>query len=146
MKPRILVVDDEQAFAESLAERLELRGYDATTVFNGTDAVAKVSEANYDVVILDVFMPDKGGLEVLKEIKAIKPLTEVVMLSGHSEVETAIEGMRAGAYHFLLKPAESDDLLSKIDEAHQRKAQQEQRIRDAKVQDYVESPRSALKD
>lgn len=146
MKTRILLVDDEEQFAESLAERLSMRDYDVTVSFTGSDALSKVAELNYDVVILDVQLPDKNGVEVLAEMKKLKPLTEVVMLSGHAEVATAIEGMKAGAYDFLLKPADSEDLFLKLQSAADRKARTEERIRDAKVSGYVSSPRSALDD
>lgn len=144
MKMRLLIVDDEEQFLDSLAERLTLRNYDVTTASSGSDALDKIHKFNFDVVVLDVFMPDKNGLEVLQEVKRVQPLTEVLMLSGHAEVETAIEGMKAGAYDFLLKPAESDDLFKKIEKAYRRKADHEDRIREAKVADYIASPRSAL--
>ena len=144
MLTRILLVDDEEQFVESLADRLRLRNYNVTTCLNGTDAIAQLEQLNFDVVILDVQMPDINGLEVLKRIKEMKPLTEVLMLSGHAEVENAIEGMKSGAFDFLIKPAESDELFAKINKAYERKAEQEQRIRDAKVASYIASPRSAL--
>lgn len=146
MKRLILIVDDEEQFADSLAERLRMRDYHVTVALTGGDAVKAVDKTNFDVVILDVQLPDLNGVEVLKKIKQAKPLTEVVMLSGHAEVETAIEGMRAGAFDFLLKPADSDDFFIKIEKAGDRKAEHEERIRAAKVSDYVSSPRSALED
>jgi DNA-binding NtrC family response regulator len=146
MKWQVLIVDDEEQFAESLAERLTIRDYYVSVVFTGQGALDAVSQTNFDVVILDVQLPDLNGIEVLKKLKDIKPLTEVVMLSGHAQVENAIEGMKAGAFDFLVKPADSDDLFDKIEKAGERKAQQEERIRAAKVSDYVSSPRSALND
>jgi len=79
MKAKILIVDDEENFANSLAERLSIRDYKATTSVNGQDAIEKVSCNNFDVVMLDVIMPGMDGLKVLREIKRIKPLTEVIM-------------------------------------------------------------------
>ena len=79
-------------------------------------------------------------------IKKIKPLTEIIMLTGHATVETAIEGMKLGATDFLMKPCETEDLVSKIQKAHDRKAEQEERIREAKAQDIIASPRSVLKE
>jgi DNA-binding NtrC family response regulator len=145
MKARILIVDDEAEFVEALAERLTIRDYDVTTSFNGEDALEKIKQYNFDVVFLDVRMPGMDGLEVLREVRNIKPLTEVIMLTGHATVETAIEGMRVGAFDFLLKPCETEALIEKIEKAYERKGQQEERIRDAKVQDFISSPRSALK-
>jgi len=146
MKIRLLLVDDEKEFIDSLADRLSLRDYDVAVAYGGEQGLSMALAQNYDVVILDVFMPDKDGLTVLRALKTAKPLTEVLMLSGHAEVETAIEGMKAGAYDFLLKPAQSEELFAKIEAASNRKAAQEQRIRDAKVAQYVSSPRSALND
>ena len=146
MKTRILIVDDEEKFSEPLAERLALRDYDVTTSQSGEDAVAKIKQYNYDVVVLDVLMPGMSGIETLGEIKKIKPLTEIIMLTGHATVEAAIEGMKLGATDFLMKPCETEDLTLKIARAHDRKAEQEDRIRAAKISDFTSSPRSVLKD
>lgn len=146
MKTRVLIVDDEEKFTQPLAERLRLRDYDATTSQSGEEAVTQVKKYNYDVVILDVLMPGMDGIETLRNIKKIKPLTEVIMLTGHATVETAIEGMKLGAMDFLMKPCETEDLVSKIQKAHNRKAEQEERIRTAKAQEIIASPRSVLKE
>ena len=145
MKVRVLLVDDEKEFVEALSERLTVRGYDVTTSLSGEDAVESVTRFNFDAVILDVSMPGMSGVEALRQIKRIKPLTEVIMLTGHATVDTAIEGMKLGALDYLIKPCETEDLLAKIDMAHRRKAEHEERIRAAKVQDIVTSPRSVLK-
>lgn len=146
MKIRILLVDDEEEFVEALAERLSMRDYDVTTALRGEEALDKLRQYNFDVVILDVRMPGIGGNEVLHEIKRIKPLTEVIMLTGHATVESAIEGMKQGAYDYLIKPCETEDLVSKINKAHEKKAEHEERIRDAKVKEIISSPRAALRD
>ena len=145
MKTRVLIVDDEEKFSEPLAERLTLRDYDVTTSQSGEDAVAKIKQYNYDVVVLDVLMPGMSGTETLREIKKIKPLTEIIMLTGHATVETAVEGMRLGATDFLMKPCETEDLIPKIQKAHDRKVEQEERIREAKTKDIIASPRSVVK-
>ncbi|MBU0990180.1 MAG: response regulator, partial [Proteobacteria bacterium] len=98
MKTRVLLVDDEEEFVQALAERLSIRDYDVTTSLSGEDAVEKLRHYNFDVVILDVRMPGMDGTEVLHEMKRIKPLTEVIMLTGHATVESAIDGMKQGAY------------------------------------------------
>jgi DNA-binding NtrC family response regulator len=146
MKPRILIVDDEKDFTESLAERLALRDYDVSTSFSGEEALEKLKTYNLDVVILDVQMPGLDGIETLREIKKIKPLTEVIMLTAHATVETAIKGMQLGAFDYLIKPCDNEELVSKIDRGYQRKADQEERIRAAKVADIMSSPRSVLKE
>jgi len=114
-------VDDEREFVEALSERLVIRDYHVTMSFSGEDAIDKVKNYLYDVVILDVAMPGKDGIETLREIKSIKPLTEVIILTGHRITETAIEGMRLGAYDFLLKPCETHKLISKINKAYNQK-------------------------
>ena len=146
MKIRVLLVDDEEEFVRTLSERLTLRDYDITASLSGDDALEKIKQYNYDVVILDVAMPGVDGIDVLKEIKKMKPLTEVIMLTGHGTVETAIEGMKLGAFDFLMKPCNTEELDTKIKKARARKAEHEERIRAAKVSDIISSPRSVLED
>ena len=146
MKPRVLIVDDEEEFVEALSERLTIRDYDVTTCLSGEAALEKVNGYNFDVVILDVAMPGMDGIETLREIKKIKPLTEVIMLTGRATVESGIEGMKLGALDYLMKPCDTELLISKINMAHERKAEQEERIREAKVREFISSPRSALKE
>jgi DNA-binding response OmpR family regulator len=135
MKPRILIVDDEKEFTESLAERLSLRDYDVSTAFSGEEALEKIKTYNLDVVILDIQMPGLDGIETLRKIKEIKPLTEVIMLTAHATAETAIKGLQLGALDYLMKPCDNEELVAKIDRGYERKADQEERIRAAKVAD-----------
>jgi two-component system response regulator CpxR len=144
MKIRILLVDDEKEYVETLAERLRTRGFHVTEAFSGDEALEKLREFNFDVTVLDVLMPGMSGIEALKEIKKLKPLTEVLMLTGHATIETAIEGMKMGAFDFLLKPCKMDVLLEKINEAHMRKSEHEERIRKAMVDKLSTSPMSVF--
>ena len=146
MKTRVLVVDDEEQFARALAERLGIRDYDAETCFRGEDAVKTVQKYNFDVIILDVLMPGMDGIQTLREIKRIKPLTEVIMLTGNATVETAIEGMKLGALDYLMKPCETEELVAKNEKAHSRKREHEERIREARVKEIISSPRSVFKE
>ena len=146
MKTRVLLVDDEEQFVDTLSERLAIRDYEITTSLNGKDALEKIRQFNYDVVILDVAMPGTDGIEVLREIKKLKPLTEVIMLTGHGTVETAIEGMKRGAFDFLMKPCDTEALDTKIKKAFARKDEHEERIRTAMVSGSISSPRSVLED
>lgn len=146
MKARLLLVDDEEQFVEALSERLSMRNYDVTTSLSGEDAIEKIKNYNFDVVILDVRLPGIDGTDVLRKIKNLKPLTEVIMLSGHGSMEMAIEGMKLGALDFLMKPCETEDLTEKIDKAHARKAEHEDRIRAAQISHATSSPRSVLND
>jgi two-component system, OmpR family, response regulator CpxR len=139
MKVRLLLVDDEEQFLEVLAERMEARNFDVRTAFSGDEAIAKLQEQESDVVILDVLMPGKDGLETLREIKQLRPIVEVIMLTGHATVETAIEGMKLGAYDYLMKPSETEDLVTKISRAYHRKAEHEERIRQAEINKIVKS-------
>jgi DNA-binding NtrC family response regulator len=137
LKIRVLLVDDEKEFVETLAERLEMRGFEVLTALTGSDALSMSRERDQDVVVLDVKMPGMDGIEVLREIKRTKPLVEVIMLTGYATVPAAIEGMKLGAFDFLLKPTETKDLIEKIENAHKRKAEQEERIRQAEINSII---------
>ena len=129
MKPKILIVDDEEKFVSYLSKRLRMREYDVAISLSGEDALEKVKEHDFDVVILDVLMPGIDGIEALREIKKVKPLTEVIMLTGHASVEAGVEGMRLGAYDYLMKPCEAEELISKINKAYERKVDMEEQTR-----------------
>ncbi|MFO7750878.1 MAG: response regulator [Desulfobacteraceae bacterium] len=133
MKTKVLLVDDEQEFVEALAQRLELRNYSVTKAFSGENAVEIAEKTDFDVVILDVLMPGISGIEALKRIKAAHPTTPVVMLTGKATVSNAIEGMKLGALDFLMKPADTDLLVEKIDQAHDIKKAHDERIRQAEI-------------
>ncbi len=125
----VLLVDDEAPFLETLRKRLTRRGLRVDTACDGTAALAALERIeDLDVVVLDVKMPGLSGLEVLQRIKAARPLVEVVLLTGHATLEGAVDGMRLGAFDYLMKPCEMDDLLAKIFEAKARKDEQERRI------------------
>jgi len=139
MAIRVLLVDDEQEFTELLSERLEARGFKTRVALDGDEAILRLEEETADVVLLDVMMPGKGGVQTIKEIKTSWPLTEVIMLTGHGTVETAIEGMKLGAYDYLLKPTGTEELSEKIRNAYQRKSEHEERIRQAEIDKIIET-------
>jgi DNA-binding response OmpR family regulator len=139
MAIKVLVVDDEQEFAELLSERLEARGFKTRVALNGDEAVLRMTEEIADVVLLDVMMPGKSGVLTLREIKTSWPLAEVIMLTGHGTVETAIEGMKLGAYDYLLKPSATEELSEKIRNAYQKKSEQEARVRKAEIDKIIET-------
>lgn len=120
--PRVLVVDDEADFLETMVNRLRRRGLPAEGALSGPEALEMMRGQDFDVVVLDVRMPGMDGLEVLREIKDKWPFVEVIMLTGHGSVESGIQGMRLGAFDYIMKPADLEDLLEKIHQAHERKA------------------------
>jgi DNA-binding NtrC family response regulator len=133
MRVRVLLVDDEMDFVEVLAERLETRGFGVRKAFSADEALRMLEEEKADVVILDVLMPGMDGIEALEQIKKLYPLIEVMMLTGHATIDSAINGLRLGAYDYLMKPTETEDLVSKILRAYARKSEQEERIKRAEI-------------
>ena len=114
----ILLVDDEIPFVETMTKRLSKRGINIVTAFSGQEALGHLAIGkDVDVVILDVKMPGMDGLETLKEIKRQYPAMDVIILTGHSTMETAIKGMRLGAFDYLTKPCELEELIEKIQDA-----------------------------
>ena len=130
---RVLIVDDEHDFLETIVKRLKRRKVDATGIDSGIKALELLEKEHFDVVILDVRMPGMDGIETLKEMKRKRPLLEVIMLTGHASVESGMQGMQYGAFDYVLKPADIDDLLEKIQGAYERKALHEEKIREQKV-------------
>lgn len=112
---RVLVVDDETDFASALTARLSARGFDAHFVSSGEEALAALPERTIDVIILDLKMPGMGGLEALRRIRASSPDIKVIVLTGHGKVDSGIEGMRAGATDYLLKPVAIETLCTAIE-------------------------------
>lgn len=137
MEVHVLLVDDEKDFVETLAERLETRGFKVTKAFSGDECIEAIREDHIDVVILDVLMPGKDGIDTLRQIKQSYPLIEIMMLTGHGTIDTAIKGLQLGAYDYLNKPTETKDLVEKILRAYARKSEQEERIRRAKIDKIV---------
>ena len=134
---KVLLVDDESKFATMLAKRLALRGIDIEPVFTGEDAIAKAKTQRYNVAILDVKMPGMDGIETLRKIKSAHPLIEVVMLTAHATVESAIEGMKFGAFDYLMKPCDMDQLIGKVNEAARKKQGHEEKIKEARVKEII---------
>ena len=134
----VLLVDDEQSFAEVLAQRLLNRGLKVTPVFNGPDALDRIEEdGTLDVLILDVAMPAMDGLETLQEIRKRRPLLETIMLTGRATLHSAVEAMKSGAFDYLMKPCDLEELLSKVKEAAERKRGREKQILEIRMKPYV---------
>ncbi len=134
MPATILLIDDEQGFVDTMSKRLIKRGLTVNIACGGEEGIAILeSSQTIDVVVLDVKMPGLNGIDVLKAIKATYPLVEVIMLTGHATVESAIEGMKFGAFDYMLKPCVIEELLEKIDEAYDKKQTHETKIIEARA-------------
>ena len=127
----ILLVDDEKDFVEMLSLRLQENGEDVLAAYNGKECLETLEKKTIDVIILDVKMPGMDGIETLKKIKELHPLVEVIMLTGHGTIQAAVEGMKLGAFDFLLKPADFTELTEKLNRARQRRREQVERIQKA---------------
>jgi DNA-binding NtrC family response regulator len=125
---KVLIVDDEADYLETLVKRMRKRNVDITGVHSGEEALDWLAQNVIDVVVLDVKMPGMDGIQALREIKKQYPLVEVIMLTGHANVEVAIEGMELGAFDYLMKPMEIDELLYKIQDAFKKKIIQQEKI------------------
>ncbi|MFH1122620.1 MAG: response regulator [Pseudomonadota bacterium] len=142
---RALVVDDETDFMETVVNRLKKRNVDATGVRSGEEALEMMKKKLFDVVILDIKMPGgMDGIETLREIKKLQPLVEVILLTGHASVETSIEGMRQGAFDYLLKPIKLEEMIEKMAAAFEKKDAHDQKIRAAKIKELMRFPGRVL--
>lgn len=130
----VLIIDDEKAFVDTMTKRLNKREVNIIPAYNGMEALEKLeSHRDIEVAILDIKMPVMDGMEALLKIKAKHPLTEVIMLTGHATVETGIEGMKMGAFDYLMKPCNVDELTGKVKEAAERKRKHEEKITQARL-------------
>jgi DNA-binding response OmpR family regulator len=114
---KVLLVDDEEEFVSTLAERLEIRGFVAEVATSGDMALSVVKDKNFDIVVLDLMMPGLGGIEVMERIKSMHPDMPVILLTGHGSAKEGMEGLEMGAFDYLMKPLDIDELILKIGEA-----------------------------
>lgn len=126
---RLLLVDDEVEYMETLLKRMRKRQVDVAGVKSGEEALTYLAQHAADVVVLDVRMPGMDGIQTLRAIKERHPLVEVIMLTGHANVEVAIRGMELGAFDYLMKPMDIDEILYKAQDAYKKKFLHEKRIR-----------------
>jgi len=115
-KVSVLLVDDEEEFVKALAERLELRGYDVGLAFNGEQALGKLQDQKYNLMVLDLKMPGMDGMEVLRRVGKHHPEVAVVMLTGHGSEKDRDEALRLHAFAYLQKPVQIDQLVRLIKE------------------------------
>jgi len=145
-KMKLMLVDDEERFLSTMCKLLEKKGYDAITAPNGSEALEKLRTHNIHVVVLDVKMPEMDGNETLRAIKRLYPMVEVIMLTGHATVESAIDGLKSGASDYLMKPTDIDDLIRKAEDAYARRQNLEEKIRVATMRKMSQSARTILEE
>ena len=145
-KMKLMLVDDEKRFLSTTSKLLSKKGYAVSTAASGPEALETLRSNRAHVVILDVKMPGMDGIATLKEIKRQFPIVEVIMLTGHATVESAIEGLQAGATDYLMKPADIDNVIEKAEEAFARRQGLEEKIRVARMRHLMKSPREIIAD
>ncbi|MDD5365827.1 MAG: diguanylate cyclase [Gallionellaceae bacterium] len=139
-KEKILVVDDDPNLRKTLSDILSIKGYATQAAANGSEAIAAADRETFALALVDLMLPDLSGLEVMARIKANSPLTEAIILTGHASMDTAIEATSRGAFSYLLKPYQMDELLQKIRHAVERKQAQEEILRLASFPRLLPSP------
>ncbi len=138
MRTVVMLVDDEVPFVDTMTKRLGKRDLEIVAAYTGQEALDKLkANEKVDVIILDVKMPGMDGIETLREIKKAHPLVEVIMLTGHATVETGIEGMKLGAFDYLMKPCDIEQLMAKVQEAKAKKRRHEEKITQARVSEIA---------
>ena len=140
----MMLVDDEERYLSTTSKLLTKKGYDVLTAQSGAEALGKLRDHLIHVVILDVKMPGMDGNETLREIKRQYPMVEVIMLTGHATVESAIDGLKSGASDYLMKPADIEDVIQKAEEAFMRRQNIEEKIRIARLRNLSKSPDQLL--
>ncbi|MFC1852573.1 response regulator [candidate division CSSED10-310 bacterium] len=136
---KILLVDDEQEFTEVLSQRLETRGMKVDVARNGLEALKKIEDHVYDVIIMDMVMPELNGIEALKRIRKSNPELQIILLTGHATLEKGIEAVKLGAMDFLEKPADIKKLMNKITEGRSKKMLHETKQLEDKIKDILSS-------
>lgn len=114
-KARLMIVDDDLDFATTLAERLRIRSYDTHVVTSYKETLALVDRVKPDVVILDLNLPGISGIEILMTLRNVSPEVEVILLTGHMDLASSIEGLRLDSFHYIIKPFDIQELIEKID-------------------------------
>jgi DNA-binding NtrC family response regulator len=147
---KLLIVDDEVRFLQTLKQRLSLRDFDVTAVSDGQAALEIAATQEFDIALVDLKMPGISGEEVLHQLKSQPPLVEVVILTGHGSIDSAVQCTQAGAYSYLQKPCETDELMSVLKDAYQRRVQRRLQVSQQKLEELMqmatgESPLAILR-
>ena len=143
---KMMLVDDEERFLSTTKKLLLRKGMEVLTATSGAEALEKLRSHSIHVVVLDVKMPGMDGIATLKEIKRQFPLVEVIMLTGHGTVESAVDGLKSGATDYLTKPADVDELIKKAEEAFEKRQRLEEKIRVAQTRSFMKSPREIMRE
>lgn len=142
---KMMLVDDEERFLSTTRKLLEKKGFEVQTASSGGEALEMLRVSPVHVVILDVKMPGMDGVATLREIKRQFPMVEVIMLTGHATVESAIDGLKSGAVDYLMKPADLQEIVDKATQAFSRRTDIEEKIRVARMRGLMKTPREMLK-
>jgi DNA-binding NtrC family response regulator len=142
---KMMLVDDEERFLSTTRKLLEKKGFDVQTASSGGEALEMLRTSPVHVVVLDVKMPGMDGVATLREIKRQFPMVEVIMLTGHATVESAIDGLKSGAVDYLMKPADIEEIIEKATQAFNRRTDIEEKIRVARMRGLMKTPREMLK-
>lgn len=146
----ILIVDDEQMLLNSLKKSLEVRDFNVTTVTSGEEAIKSAWNNMFDIALVDLKMPGMDGEETLKILKENHKWLEVIILTGHGSVESAVECTQSGAYTYLQKPCSLDSLMAALKDAYRKKVMNEKNLKDQEMDALIktamgETPREILK-
>jgi len=136
----VLVIDDEREFRDITVKSLQRHGLKVQGADCGEKGLEILRDSPTDVVLLDVKMPGIDGIETLRRIRSLKPLVEVVLLTGHASVDSGIEGMKLGAFDYLMKPIELEPLLEKITDAYDKKRLHQEKIEQAEIKRNMSKP------
>jgi len=145
-KMKMMLVDDEERFLSTTKKLLAKKGYEVLTATNGPEALDLLQRQIIHVVVLDVKMPGMDGIATLRAIKKDFPLVEVIMLTGHATVESAVDGLKSGAIDYLMKPTDIDDIIRKSQAAFEKRMKLEEKIRMAQTRVIMKSPRQIIKE
>jgi len=136
-KIKLLIVDDEKQFLETICKRLELRGFEVTPVSSGEEAMEVARKKEFEIALIDLKMPGMDGEQVLEAFKKEHKFLEVIILTGHGSIDSAIRSTKLGAYNYLQKPCELDTLLHVIKEAYQKRIQKKLEYDDEKMKEVI---------
>jgi len=145
---RLVFVDDEQDLRQAVRMTIEDAGYEGAlaTCGSGEELLNGMRVLQPELILLDLKMPGMDGMTTLKEIKRLFPLVEVIMLTGHATVDSAVEGLHSGATDYLMKPTDVNDLIKKAEEAFEKRQKLEEKIRVAQTRRFMKSPRQIIKE